>query len=99
MILASFAIFPTSKGSSVSRYVKKVLSVLNDTGLHHETNAMATVIEAPDLRSLFDALARVDDALVAMGVDRIHIDLHVDHRLDKEATIHSKLSSIDRVSP
>ena len=98
MILASFAIFPTSEGSSVSRYVKKVLSVLDDTGLHHETNAMATVVEAPDLRSLFDALAQIEDALVAMGVDRIHMDLHVDHRLDKEATIHSKLSSIGRAS-
>jgi len=94
MILASFAIFPTSEGSSVSPYIKRVLSVLDDTGLHHETNAMATVIEAPDLRSLFDALLRVDDTLVSMDVDRIHIDLHIDHRLDKEATIHSKLSSI-----
>ena len=99
MILASFAIFPTSEGSSVSRYVKRVLSVLDDTGLHHETNAMATVIEAPDLRSLFEALARIEDALIAMDVDRIHIDLHVDHRLDKEATIHSKLSSIGKASP
>jgi uncharacterized protein (TIGR00106 family) len=99
MILASFAIFPTSEGSSVSRYIKRVLRVLDDTGLHHETNAMATVIEAPDLRSLFDALVQVDDALVTLGVDRIHIDLHVDHRLDKEATIHSKLSSIGRISP
>ncbi len=83
----------------MSRYVKMVLSVLDDTGLRHETNAMATVIEAPDLRSLFDALARIEDALIAMDVDRIHIDLHVDHRLDKEATIHSKLSSIGKASP
>ena len=99
MILASFAIFPTSEGSSVSQYIKRVLSVLDDTGLHHETNAMATVIEAPDLHSLFDALTQVHDALVAMDVDRIHMDLHVDHRLDKKATIQSKLSSIGRASP
>ena len=97
MILASFAIFPTSVGTSVSPYVKKALLALNDTGLHHKTNAMATVIEAPDLRTLFKALAHVHDALVDMDVERIHIDLHIDHRLDKDATIRSKLSSIGKL--
>jgi uncharacterized protein (TIGR00106 family) len=99
MILASFAIFPTSVGSSVSPYVKKALMALDETGLHHTTNAMATVIEAPDLRTLFDALAHVHDALLDMDVERIHIDLHVDHRLDKDATIRSKLSSIGQPPP
>jgi uncharacterized protein YqgV (UPF0045/DUF77 family) len=31
-----------------------------------------------------------------MGVKRIHIDLRVDHRLDKEATIESKLRSLGK---
>jgi len=94
MILASLSIFPTSEGSSVSRYVKEVLVALDDTGLHHETNAMATVIEAPDLSTLFSAITRLHDTLIKMKVSRVHIDLHIDHRLDTEATIQSKLLSI-----
>lgn len=94
MILASLSIFPTSEGSSVSRYVKEVLATLDDTGLHHETNAMATVIEAPDLPTLFSAITRLDETLIKLKVSRIHIDLHIDHRLDKKASIQSKLDSI-----
>jgi uncharacterized protein YqgV (UPF0045/DUF77 family) len=31
-----------------------------------------------------------------MGAKRIHIDLRVDHRLDKEATIVSKLRAVGK---
>jgi uncharacterized protein YqgV (UPF0045/DUF77 family) len=29
-----------------------------------------------------------------MGAARIHVDLHIDHRLDKEATIASKKEAV-----
>jgi uncharacterized protein (TIGR00106 family) len=96
MIIAEAAIFPTSEGSSVSRYVKEVLRILESSGLKTQTGAMATVIEAPDLATLFRVIAQADDALAAMGVGRIHIDLRVDHRLDKEASMASKLAAVGK---
>jgi len=33
---------------------------------------------------------------VDMGAKRIHIDLRVDHRLDRDATIESKLKAIGK---
>jgi uncharacterized protein (TIGR00106 family) len=96
MIIAELAIFPTSEGSSVSRHVKEVLRVLEASGLRTQTGAMATVIEAPDLATLFGVVCRADAALAALGVGRIHIDLRVDHRLDKEATIASKLAALSK---
>ena len=96
MIIAEVAVFPTSEGSSVSRYVKEVLRVLEASGLETRTGAMATVVEAPDLETLFRVVAAADEALVRMGVGRIHIDLRVDHRLDKEATMASKLAAVGK---
>ncbi|MBM3312489.1 MAG: MTH1187 family thiamine-binding protein [Candidatus Aminicenantes bacterium] len=96
MIIAEVAIFPTSEGSSVSRYVKEVLRVLEASGLKTQTGAMATVIEAPDLATLFGTIAQADAALASMGVGRIHIDLRVDHRLDKEASMASKLAAVGK---
>ncbi len=96
MILAELTIFPTSEGVSVSKYVKEALNALNETGLKCESGAMSTTIEAPDLRSIFSAIEKADEAIVRMGVKRIHIDLHVDHRLDKNATIESKLNAIGK---
>ena len=94
MIIAELAIFPTSEGVSVSKYVKKAIEAIEFTGLKHETGAMSTVIEAKSLDEIFDAVKRAYDAIVGMGARRIHIDLRIDHRLDKDATIESKKRAI-----
>ncbi len=96
MIISELAIFPTSEGVSVSRYVKEVVRVIENSGLKSYTGGMATTIEAPDLRTLFELVEKTHRVLVDMGVQRIHIDLQVDHRLDKDASVLSKLKSIDK---
>ena len=94
MIIASLSIFPTSEGASVSRYVKEVIKAIDSSGLKSRTGGMNTTIEAPDLETLFKVIQKAHSVLVDMGVGRIHIDLNVDHRLDKESSIDSKLKSL-----
>lgn len=96
MVIASLAVFPTSEGASVSRYVREVIRVIEESGLHSRTGGMNTTIEAPDLETLFAVIQKAHDILVEMGAVRIHIDLTVDHRLDKNASIDSKLSALDK---
>lgn len=96
MIIGELSIFPTSEGVSVSHYVKEAIKVIESSGLTHETGGMSTTIEAPDLATLFKVVEKCHEALVKMGAKRIHIDLKVDHRLDKDATIESKLKAIGK---
>ena len=96
MIIAELAIFPTSEGSSVSRYVKEAIRVIEASGLRSETGGMSTTLEAPDLKSLFRVIEDAHAAILKMGARRIHIDLRVDHRLDKEATIASKKGAVGK---
>lgn len=96
MIIAEFAIFPTSEGVSVSKYVKEAIDIIESSGLNSETGGMSTTIEAPDLDTLFQVIRRTHEAIVKMGARRIHIDLRIDHRLDGDATIHSKLKAIGK---
>lgn len=96
MIIASLAIFPTSEGVSVSKYVKEAIRVIESSGLRSVTGGMNTSIEAPDLMTLFKVVERAHQAIADMGARRIHIDLNVDHRLDTDATIESKLKAIDK---
>lgn len=96
MIIAELSIFPTSEGVSVSRYVKEAVRVIVSSGLKHETGGMATTIEAPDLPTLFKVIEKCHEAMVKMGAKRIHIDLKIDHRLDTDATIDSKLKAIGK---
>lgn len=96
MIIAELAIFPTSEGVSVSRYVKAAVEALEETGLTTRTGPMATCIEGPDLPAVLRAVEKAHQAMVDMGARRIHIDLRIDHRLDKEATMATKLASIGK---
>jgi uncharacterized protein (TIGR00106 family) len=96
MIIAELAIFPTSEGASVSRFVKEAIRAIEESGLRSETGGMSTAIEAPDLPTLFAVIQKAHAAILKMGAKRIHIDLRVDHRLDKEATIASKLRAVGK---
>jgi len=96
MIIAEFAIFPTSEGVSVSMYVREALEVIENSGLKSVTGGMATTIEAPDLKTLFNVIEKAHKAVADMGVKRIHIDLHIDHRLDKNSSIESKLEAVGK---
>ncbi|MCD6516218.1 MAG: MTH1187 family thiamine-binding protein [Candidatus Aminicenantes bacterium] len=96
MIIASLAIFPTSEGASVSKYVKEVIKIIESSGLKSYTGGMSTTIEAPDLKSLFDVIEKTHKKLVDMNVKRIHVDLHIDHRLDKDSSVDKKLRSIGK---
>ena len=96
MIIASLAIFPTSEGVSVARYVREAINVIESSGLKSVTGGMNTTIEAPDLVTLFKVIEKAHNVIADMGVSRIHIDLNVDHRLDTDASIESKLKAIDK---
>lgn len=96
MVIGELAIFPTSEGSSVSRFVKEAIKAIEASGLKSYTGGMATLIEAPDLAALLEVVKKAHEAIVRMGVGRIHIDLRVDHRLDKEASVESKLKAVGK---
>ncbi|MBN2599605.1 MAG: MTH1187 family thiamine-binding protein [Candidatus Thermoplasmatota archaeon] len=94
MIIASLSIAPLGKGTSVSHYVNIVRETLTKEHITYQTNPMATVIEAKDLPSLFDAIQKAHEAVVAAGAERIITEIKIDDRRDKESTMHSKLSSL-----
>ena len=96
MIIAELSIFPTSEGASVSPYVKQAIEIIEGSGLKSKTGGMSTVIESPDLKTLFLLIEKTHRAMVERNVKRIHIDLKIDHRLDKEASVESKLKSIGK---
>ena len=55
---------------------------------------MATTVETPDLNALFELVKQVHDAHVEEGARRIIIDLKVDDRRDRTATIKSKKEAV-----
>ena len=93
-MIASFSVYPISEGTSLSRFVKKGVAVVKASGYPYEVGAMSTAVEVPDLDALFELVKKVHAVHVAEGAKRIVIDLKVDDRRDKKATMASKKAAV-----
>ena len=94
-MLAQLSVFPIGESTSLSRFVKKGIAVIKESGYKYEIGGMSTCIEVPDLDALFDLVKSVHQAQLDEGAQRISIDLKVDDRRDKNATIQTKRSSVE----
>lgn len=93
-MIAQLSVYPIGEGTSLSRFVKKGVAVIDKSGYAYEVGGMATTVETPDLNALFELIKQVHAAHVEEGARRIIIDLKVDDRRDKRATIKNKKESV-----
>ena len=93
-MIAQLSVFPISSGTSVSRFVKKGIAVIRESGYTYEIGGMSTSVEVPDLDALFELVKKVHAAHAEAGAQRIVIDLKVDDRRDKQATLATKKAAI-----
>jgi uncharacterized protein (TIGR00106 family) len=94
MVLAQFSVYPLGEGTSLSRFVKKGIQVVKDSGFKYEIGGLSTTVEVPDLDSLFQLVKKVHQAHLGEGAKRVVIDLKVDDRRDKDATIDTKRNAV-----
>ena len=94
MIISQLSIAPVGKDVSLSKYVKTAINVFRKNNIKFETNAMATVIETEDLKTLFNAVEEAHNAVVNLGAERVITEIKIDDRRDKKVTIESKMKSI-----
>ncbi len=94
MIIAEFTLTPLGEGVSVSRYVKRAFEVVKNSGLKYELTPMSTVIQARTLDEIFNVVKQAEQAMLEEGALRVVIDIKIDHRLDKDATMESKKRAV-----
>ena len=73
--------------------MRAAVKVLRASGLKDEVHAMGSEIEAERLEEIFDVVRRMDEAIRAEGAERVTISLKIDHRVDREASLASKVRS------
>lgn len=86
--------YPLGECTSVGRFVKQGVKIIKESNFNYEIGSFSTAIEVPDLDSLFLLVKKVHQAHLEEGAKRIIIDLKVDDRRDKEATLKSKRNSV-----
>ena len=95
MIIAQLTISGYGVGTSLSKYVQHAIDAIKDSGLKHYNSPMSTCVEAETLDELFALVKDADARMAAAGLKRISIDMKIDHRLDKDASMDKKLASLD----
>jgi uncharacterized protein (TIGR00106 family) len=93
-MIAQLSVFPLGEGTSLGRFVREGVKVIEESGYTFEVGGMSTAIQVPDLDAIFDLVKKVHAAHVGQGAGRVVIDLKIDDRRDKEATIESKKASV-----
>jgi len=96
MIIAQLSIAPLGAGTSVSPYVKIAIDILKKEHITFQTNPMATVIECDTLETLFSVIQKAHLAVARAGAKRIITEIKIDDRRDKDATMESKLKSLQK---
>jgi len=94
MILAQLSVYPIGVGVSLGRFVKKGVKIIEESGYTYQIGGMSTSVEVPDLKELFDLIDRIRQAQLDEGAERIIIELKVDDRRDKKATLKGKINSV-----
>lgn len=95
MVLSQLSVYPVGEeGTSLGRFVRKGIQVIKESGYTYSVGGLSTAIETPDLDSLFDLIKKVRQAHLDEGAKRLVVDLKIDDRRDKDATLQSKISSV-----
>ena len=91
--IIEISIFPTDKGTSVSPYVARVLSVIKDSGLPYLLTPMGTCIEG-DWSALMSVIDNCFQELQS-DCDRIYLSLKADYRKGRRDGLQTKVSSVE----
>lgn len=97
MAMVAVSIAPSGTGSaSVSDYVAAALEVVRRDGrVRWELGPMFTTLEG-DLTVCLELVAKMHEALAAMGAPRIGSVIKIDDRRDKPLTMEGKMEAVRR---
>jgi uncharacterized protein (TIGR00106 family) len=94
MVLLEFAMYPTTKGESLSVYIARSLDIIDKSGLPYQLTPMGTIIEG----EWHDVMAVVTACYEAMKVDclRIGTQIKIDYRSGTSGRLLSKIESVEK---
>ena len=92
-VIVDFTVVPVGAGTSLSGYVAEVERVLRGTGLVYELHANGTNLEG-EWDAVMAAIRTCHERLHAMGVPRLHTDIKLGTRSDRDQRMADKVPSV-----
>lgn len=95
MVLAEFAMFPTDKGESVSKYVAQVIDIIDRSELQYILTPMGTIIEGTweqVMRVISDCFKVLEPQC-----NRVYSTIKIDYRVGENSRLKSKTEKIKSI--
>ncbi len=95
MAIVAVSIAPVGEGVSVSEQVAQALRVLEgQSAVAYRTDPMFTTLDG-DLDEIFALIRRMQEAVFALGAERVGTVIKIDDRRDREVTMEEKVRSVE----
>ena len=98
MITCDFAILPVgSETTECKDYVTAAVQSIKNSGLNCQLTGMGTQIEADNLKELYSAIAKAQEAVFELGIGRVYTVIKIDDRRDlKNRTLDDKVYAVEK---
>lgn len=93
-VLVEFAMFPTDKGDSVSKYVSRIIKMIDESGIPYKLTPMGTVFETNNMENALNIINKSHDCLKD-DCNRVYSTVKFDIQKDKNNRIIGKIKSIE----
>ena len=94
-VIIDLTIVPIGVGVSLSKYVAACESVLDRPGLKTSLHPNGTSIEG-EWDDVFQAVRECHEKVHAMGAPRIHTNIKLGTRIDRDQSMQDKLDSVNK---
>lgn len=94
-MLANFSVVPLDKGESVSKYVAKIIAIIEDSNIPHKSNPMGTCIEGT-WDEVMGVVRKCHEAMLEDS-NRVITQIKIDDRPGKPNRLEGKLQSIEKL--
>ena len=96
-VLLEFSMFPTSdecrEGASVSKYVSRIIDMIDSSGVAYQLTPMGTIIETDTMK---EALEIIEKAYESLGdCERVYSSLKFDIRKGTSKRLKQKIASVE----
>lgn len=93
-MLVQFTMFPLDKGESLSKYVAKVVDLIDRSGLSYQTTSTCTLIEG-EWEKIFSLIKKCHNALRKES-KRVYTVIIVDDRKGAKNRLRGKVASVEK---
>lgn len=92
-VIMEFAIFPIDKGDHVSRYVKKVVEMIDALPCKSQLTAMGTIVECDTMDECLTVISKAN-AILEQDAQRIYCTATFDNKQGKRDQMEHKMNAV-----